>query len=170
MRFVKLSIIGLVILLAVFSTSVFATTYPIVSTGQTTCFDSLTSIDCPDSGEQFFGQNAQYSGSGPTYVDSGDGTVTDLITGLMWQQLPGAKVTFAEAVALTTSFDLAGYDDWRLPTIKELYSLILFTGVDPSGWEGSDVSGLIPFIDTNYFDFEYGDTDAGERIDRKSVV
>lgn len=30
--------------------------------------------------------------------------------------------------------------------------------------EGEGTSGLIPFIDTNYFDFTYGDPDAGERI------
>ena len=39
-----------------------------------------------------------------------------------------------------------------------------FTGVDPSGYESTDTSGLIPFIDTNYFDFAYGDTSANERI------
>ncbi|MEJ2739441.1 MAG: DUF1566 domain-containing protein, partial [Dehalococcoidia bacterium] len=41
------------------------------------------------------------------------------------------------------------------------YSLILFSGTDPSG--PANVSG-IPFIDTDYFDFEYGDTSIGDRI------
>ncbi len=51
-----------------------------------------------------------------------------------------------------------------MPSIKELYSLIVFSGVDPSGYEGTNTDDLIPFIDTDYFDFAYGDTEAGERI------
>ena len=38
--------------------------------------------------------------------------------------------------------------------MKELYSLMNFSGTDPSG---PDVSNLAPFIDTNYFGFNYGD-------------
>ncbi len=49
------------------------------------------------------------------------------------------------------------------PTIKELYSLIDFRGTDPPP-EGTSTSGLVPFIDADYFDFAYGDLTAGERI------
>jgi hypothetical protein len=79
----------------------------------------------------------------------------------MWQKTPGEKVIYDEAVAEAENFNLAGYDDWRLPTIKELYSLILFSGTDP---HPESVVTALPFIDTNYFDFEYGDISAGERI------
>ena len=148
--------------------------YPIVGTSQTVYYNNTTTMTSPSVGESFYGQSANYLGNQPTYVDNGDGTVTDMITGLMWQKSPDTdgdgdidasdKLTYAEAVAGADTFNLGGYDDWRLPTIKEQYSLILFSGVDPSGYEGSSTESLIPFIDTDYFDFAYGDTDAGERI------
>ena len=75
----------------------------------------------------------------------------------MWQQDPGEKMTFDEAVAGASSFNLAGYDDCRLPTIKELYSLIDFSGVDPSGYEVGSTESLVSFINTDYFVYEYGD-------------
>jgi hypothetical protein len=148
--------------------------YPIVGTDQTTFYNNSIEISAPSSGNTFYGQDAQYTGNTPQYVDNDDGTVTDMITGLMWSQTTDLngdgnidasdKLTYEEALNGASSFNLAGYDDWRLPTIKELYSLILFSGKDPSGYEGSSTSGLVPFINTDYFDFAYGDTEAGERI------
>jgi len=136
-------------------------TYPIVDTNQVYCYDDSSSISCPGDGQAFYGQDAQYTNNAPRYQDNGDGTVSDLVTGLMWQQDPGEKMTYDQAVAGAESFTLAGYDDWRLPSIKELYSLIQFSGLDPSG---PNSTTLIPFIDTDYFNFEYGDESAGERI------
>jgi hypothetical protein len=135
--------------------------YIVVDTGQNKCYDNSREIACPQPGEAFYGQDAQYQGIQPNYMDNGDGTVTDLNTGLIWQKKPGVKVTYEEATAGAETLNLAGYDDWRLPTIKELYSLILFSGTDPHPERAIDG---IPFLDTNYFDFEYGDVKAGERI------
>jgi len=155
------ALIALAALLA--AASALAVTYPVVDTGQTLCYGESFSIGAPAAGQRFYGQDAQHAGNQPSYQDNGDGTVTDLVTGLMWQQDPGAKMTLAEAEAAVTSFSLGGHTDWRLPTIKELYSLIIFTGTDPSGLVGDDTSGLTPFIDP-VFAFEYGDPAQGERI------
>lgn len=126
-------------------------------TGQTTCYNNSEQSACPDSGKAFYGQDAHYQGKVFAFADNSDGTVSDLNTGLMWQKTPDLdnKVTYAEAVAGADTFNLAGYTDWRLPTIKELYSLIDFNG--------SSVAET-PYIDTNYFDFTFGDESAGERL------
>ncbi len=138
--------------------------YPIVGTNQTIFYGSNSVINEPSSGAAFFGQNANYTGNGINYVDNGDETITDMVTGLMWQKNAGNKMTYDQAVSGAESFELGGYSDWRLPSIKELYSLIIFSGEDPSGYNGTSTSNLIPFIDTDFFDFEYGDPNAGERI------
>jgi hypothetical protein len=148
--------------------------HPIVDTDQQKFYDTIIQIVPPSNGDIFFGQDANYTGYVPSYLDNENGTVTDLVTGLMWQKSPDMdgdgdidyddKMSYFEAIEAVTSFDLAGYTDWRLPNIKELYSLIIFSGVDPSGYTGTSTDDLIPFIDTGYFDFAYGDQNAGERI------
>ena len=140
-------------------------TYTIVDTGQTYCYDDTVSIPCPEAGSAYFGQDAQYAGNPPSYADNGDGTITDLNTNLMWAKDPGSKLTYDQAVAGAAGFNLAGYNDWRLPTIKELYSLIDFSGYDPSGCESEAACpDLVPFIDTETFNFQYGQPEAGERL------
>ena len=74
-------------------------TYPIVDTNQANCYNDSSGISCPNEGGVFYGQDAQYTGNAPRYQDNGDGTVTDLVTGLMWQQDPGEKMTYDQAVA-----------------------------------------------------------------------
>lgn len=148
--------------------------YTIVGANQTKFFNNQDEISAVSSGQNFYGQNANYSGNIPEYKDNGDGTVTDLVTGLMWQKSPDTngdgtidandKISYNNALSGAESFSLAGYEDWRLPTIKELYSLILFSGEDISGYEGTSTDGLQPFIDDAYFDFGYGDLNAGERL------
>ena len=140
--------------------------YPVVGTGQSQCYDTYSEITPPKPGQPFFGQDAQHPGRLPTYQLSSDGlTVYDNITGLTWQHSPGSdKLTAKQAEALpaklnTTKF--GGFSDWRLPAIKELYSLIQFSGVDAAPEEASHRT---PFINTKFFKFAYGDTSAGERI------
>ncbi len=136
--------------------------YPIVDTGQALTYDNANALSIePSVGSSFFGQDAQIDGNQPSYQDNGDGTVTDLVTGLTWQQGYSGKMTQSEAEAGADSYHLAGYSDWRLPTIKELYSLIDFSGEDVNPMA---TSANNPFIDTDYFTFAYGNTSAGERI------
>jgi hypothetical protein len=80
-----------------------------------------------------------------SYADHKDGTVTDKVTGLMWQQ------GFAEAKTLgdaqnycQTNLSLAGFSDWRLPTIIELISI-------------ADFGRTMPAIDTTAFPADSGD-------------
>lgn len=143
--------------------SIKQSTYIIVDTGQNTCYNDASEISFPSEGSAFYGQDAQYYGTQPSYQDNGDGTITDLNTGLMWVKDPGDKMTYYQAIEGVDSFNLAGYDDWRVPSIKELYSLMDFRGTDPDPMASSS-SDFTPFIDTDYFLFEYGDTDAGERV------
>jgi hypothetical protein len=133
--------------------------YPIVDTHQHRCFDETGEITCPGEGFPFFGQDAQVTGHAPSYRDNGDGTISDLVTHLMWQQTPDTeKRTFTQALEEAETFQLGGYDDWRLPTIKELYSLILFDGET-----GQSAASALPYLDTRFFDFTYGDETQGER-------
>jgi hypothetical protein len=152
--------------------------YPVVDSMQDSCFDANVAIACPAAGESFAGQDAQHQGYQSSYTVSADGlTVLDNLTGMTWVRSPDTdgdgdidandKLTQSEAAARTATLNAAGfggYDDWRLPSIKELYSLFDSRGEDPSGVTGDDTSGLTPYIDTDAFEFAYGDTSAGERI------
>lgn len=137
--------------------------YTIVDTGQVRCYDDRTEIAYPQRGAAMFGQDAQYEGNLPSYRNNGDGTVSDLNTGLVWLADPGRKMAYASAVAGEATCRTGGYEDWRLPSIKELYSLILFTGTDPDP-TAQDTSNLRPFVDTRFFKFQYGRPSDGDRI------
>ncbi|MEP4077319.1 DUF1566 domain-containing protein [Haloferula sp.] len=149
--------------------------YAIVDTGQTTFYDNSSETSAPAVGADFHGQDATYTGNQPTYLTSDDGkSVYDYHTGLTWTQSPDLngdgtideddKKTQSDAAAYVATLNaqnFGGFSDWRLPTIKEIYSLMDFRGTDPTS---DDETGLVPFIDTDYFDFGYGDTDAMERL------
>lgn len=134
-----------------------ATPYAIVDTGVAEYYSDETIISQPSLGSLYYGQDASYSGNQPSYTNNGDGTITDNVTGLMWEQDMGEKISFTEAFTKASNSDLGGYNDWRIPTIKELYSLILFSG-RVKGEVAIDL-----FIDTNYFYQELGDISIGER-------
>jgi len=67
------------------------------------------------------------------WVDNADGTITNSATGLMWQQATAPKrYDWGESLAYAEDLTLAGYSDWRLPTIKELRSLVNYYSNNPA--------------------------------------
>jgi hypothetical protein len=134
--------------------------YAVVDTGQDRCFDNSREILYPSPGDPFDGQDAQMQGFEPAYRDNGDATVSDLNTGLMWQKTPDFvhKSTFAEACSGAKACRLGGHADWRLPTVKELYSLIDFRG-----YCARPPARSRPYLDTNVFAFAWGNEAEGER-------
>ena len=151
-----------------------AQSYLVVDTGQNQCYGINNAVACPGAGEEYYGQDAQFNGNQPDFTLGADGlTVYDNVTGLTWTKSPDLnrdgvidyndKLTYDQALTYADSLNaenFGGYGDWRLPDIKTLYSLMNFQGTDPGGNSGSIP---IPYIDTAYFDFGYGDESAGER-------
>lgn len=124
--------------------------YPVVSTMQDRCYDNTSGIACPQPGKPFFGQLSGKSAAA-SYQDNGDGTVSDRVTGLMWAKAPVQRTTFDDAARLAAASRLGGHSDWRVPTIRELYSLIDFRG----GFDRTPARSR-PYIDTRVFTFSYG--------------
>ena len=118
-------------------------------TGQTSCYDmSGNVISCAGTG-----QDGAYNINPMSFTDNGNGTVTDNNTGLIWQKEDDntthnwyqASGTFdatynPSSQNVCGSLALGGHSDWRLPTKKELVSIVN-CGVPYPG----------PEIDTTYF-------------------
>ena len=147
----------LMLLLAILTVSIQSQTYPIVDTGVKDFYSNKAIISEPSITEDYYGQDANYIINEPSYTDNGDGTITDNVTRLVWQQNMGEKITYDDAFVKADSMTLGGETDWRVPTLKELYSLMLFSG----SVQGETAIEL--FIDTTYFDQLIGDTALGER-------
>lgn len=144
----------MVVILATGTTSA-KLTYPIVDTGQVHCYDERWEIEFPQTGESLFGQDAQYSANNALYRDNDDGTISDLVTGLMWQQDPGNKMTFDQAVSGAVKCRTGGYNDWRLPNAKELQSIIDY-GRSP---DTTDSAAIDPIFDATPIINEAGKKD-----------
>jgi len=81
------------------------------------------------------------------YRDEGNGTVTDITTGLQWQRFHVGQrwenegvvgkrdtLTFDEAAEAAQQCNYLGYTDWRVPTIDELKSLVYSSSGLPKTW------------------------------------
>lgn len=125
-------------------------------------------------------QASQFEAS--RFVDNADGTLTDLVTGLMWKRCPeglsgpdcsqGAASKKVWGVAMKTARDstYAGYDDWRLPNMKEMQTLVDVARDNPAQdqsvfpnpnlvlnyWTSSLVKKQSPVTQSWRVNFQYG--------------
>ncbi|KPA11595.1 Developmentally regulated MAPK interacting protein [Candidatus Magnetomorum sp. HK-1] len=58
------------------------------------------------------------------FVDNDDGTITDTVTGLMWQKETTMNSNWKNSLNYCNNLELAGYNDWRLPGREVLRSIV----------------------------------------------
>jgi hypothetical protein len=86
-------------------------------------------LKLPDSGQTVsgtmtFGEDSDYTLNAPSFTDVGNGTITDNVTGLMWQKVDSGEMTWENAIAGASGITLGGYSDWRLPTAQEAFCIL----------------------------------------------
>jgi len=110
----------------------------IVKTGQDTCYNaSGTLIGCGSTGQD----GDSLAGLDFDYTDNGDDTVTDNTTGLIWEQTYSTTTRNWQQALDYCNDNVPGLpgSGWRLPNVKELFSLVDF-----------GISSTVK-IDTTYF-------------------
>ena len=126
----------LTIMLITFSTPVYSFDFTLPDTGQDLCYDWTDIMECPSEGEDFYGQDAHYTINPPDLTDNGDGTVTDNLTGLIWEQKTEGNepdnFTFDDALTYCDDLTLAFNSDWRVPTRNEYSTILNYADVSPS--------------------------------------
>jgi hypothetical protein len=133
--------------------------FPLADTGLRRCFDESTLMTCPNPGEDYHGQDAQYGwdNSHPaserytrTSTVPDEPIVKDNVTGLVWQGCASGnygttcseggliEYVWSQAIDTCDSLSFGGYADWRLPDPYELSSIV-------------DVGTYEPAINTSAF-------------------
>jgi hypothetical protein len=91
----------------------------------------------PDTGQNTsytttFGEDNDYNINFPSYTNNGNGTITDNITGLMWQQADGGEMSIENAFIYADNLVLGGFSDWRLPSPSESFSILNHQNNNPA--------------------------------------
>ena len=126
-------------------------------TGQTTCYDEYSAIDCAGTGQDGELQTGA-AWPDPRFRDNGDLTMTDNLTGLVWTRDanapgptscdPGTSKNWQGALNYVKCLNMnnyLGHNDWRLPNRKELRSL-----VDEQQQQLVDFLNFIGFYDVKF--------------------
>ena len=97
------------------------------------------------------------------FVNNGDGTISDNATGLMWAQEDSGSnapegLNWEEALAYVEAMNEAnylGYNDWRLPDVKELQSIVDYNRSPDS----TNSAAIDPLFNATPITNESGQTD-----------
>jgi hypothetical protein len=127
--------------------------FQVPDTGITECYDAAGNriFPCPGPGEPYYGQDGNLNYNSMSFTDNADGTITDNVTGLLWQKTPDpSSGSWGEALGYCNSLNssnFGGHDSgWRLPGLVELDSIMdlsvaagaainpVFTGTAASGY------------------------------------
>jgi len=130
-------------------------------TGVTDCYNGAGNID-PEC-DALPGQDGSYRtgcqmlgrftvNDGDDAMDTADDTVTDNCTGLMWQRDGLGEAVWWDALVACENLVLAGFDDWRLPNLHELASIIDYSARDPAvPQEFSDFTTLVHYHSSTFY-------------------
>ena len=91
----------------------------------------------PDSGQSAsytatFGEDNDYQINTQSFTNNSNGTITDNVTGLMWQQGDSGELTIENGITYCDNLVLGGFSDWRLPTKEESMSILNFDRNNPA--------------------------------------
>lgn len=139
-------------------------------TGQTKCYQSVypyAEISCAGTG-----QDGEYSINPMSYTDNGDGTITDNNTKFMWQKEDDGNTYYWYQAAgiydatynsnsqnVCGALNLGGYSDWRLPSKKELATIVDYSisypgpTINATYFPNTKSSGY--FTSTSYVSYPY---------------
>ncbi len=145
------NIASIALLILFFTPNIVTAAFKIPDSGQTKCYQAVSPYsEIPCTGT---GQDGAYNINPMSYTDNGNGTVTDNNTSLMWQkednnqtynwyQASGSYDSTYNPSAhnVCRSLNVGDYTDWRLPSMKELVSIVDF-----------GVGGFEPTIKEEYF-------------------
>lgn len=124
----------------VFAQSVTKTIKLLPDTGQNTSYTSV------------FGEDNDYNINIPSFTNNNSGTITDNITGLMWQQTDGGEMTIANAIIYADNLVLGGFSDWRLPSPLESFSILNHQNSNPAVNTTFFTANLAEYWWTNTFE------------------
>lgn len=111
----------------------------VLCTGQQKCYNNDEETVCPGTESIYYGNDFQNVIESKcleqdmTVKDTGSGKIViDRNTALIWQRtLSDEKYTWSAAINYCDSLEYGGYDDWRLPDLREMRTIVSFGNENP---------------------------------------